>query len=180
MAQGLRGAAGRKPGGPVHFGLTLLGIALAGPAAWAQAPAPGDTDPTACRNIADDQARLRCYDSAVDGRPAAPGAAAPAGAITLDSESLFGRPPEESRALTNQELGLEDTEILEATVAGLSRSGTGKLVIRLHNGQVWTQVDTTTLSLAPGDPIRIREAALGSYLLQKQSGGRSLRVRRTQ
>lgn len=182
MARTARGAAGDDPGGPLSLRLvaTLL-VLLASPAGWAGGPPAGQPGPAACRPIADDQSRLRCYDEAVD---TAYAAHSPATAISsagaLEGESLFGKPPEESRALASRQLGLDDPATLDATVTQTLRNAAGKLVITLQNGQVWTQLDTTNLKLEAGEPVSIRKAALGSYLLQKQSGGRSLRVRRTQ
>lgn len=176
-----RRAAGGNPGGLFRSGFVAGLLALLAPAAWPDVPPAEPPNPATCRSIPDDQARLHCYDQALDARSgSAVTGSAPPPAAPPNGESLFGKPPEESRRLASRELGLEDPASLEATVAQTSRSAAGKLVIGLRNGQVWTQLDTTPLELEPGDPIRIRKAALGSYLLQKQSGGRRLRVRRTQ
>jgi hypothetical protein len=52
-------------------------------------------------------------------------------------------------------------------------------VITLDNGQVWAQVPTgTRFSLRVGDTVTITPGALGSFLLRKDSGGGSVRVRR--
>lgn len=182
MAGRLCQAAGGNPGGPLFAGTTAgVLLLLASPAGLPQVAPPGDGNPAACRAIAEDQARLRCYDQAVDaGTAPQGGGVAPPPEGPVDGESLFGKPAGESAALARQQLGLEDRASLETTVTRTSRNAAGKLIIALANGQVWAQVDTATLALEPGAPVAIRKAALGSYLLQKQSGGRSLRVRRVE
>jgi hypothetical protein len=61
------------------------------------------------------------------------------------------------------------------------RAGTiskqGKIQVELDNGQVW-ELDEADLLLAPGDPVTIRRATLGSYVLITPSRGLH-RVRRT-
>lgn len=178
MDVGTTGAAGGNAGGPwlcgpFRGGLAGLLVALAATGAPGQV-----TGPAACRAIADDAARLRCYDAAVaTATPAQPPVATAPG---LRAEDLFGQPGEAARTTATRELGLPDPPSLEAGVAATARNAAGKLVITLDNGQVWSQVDTTVLQLAAGDRVVIRKSALGSYLLQKPAGGRSLRVRRTQ
>ena len=55
----------------------------------------------------------------------------------------------------------------------------GKLVLTLDNGQVWSQVDSSSLHLRTGDKVRIRRASLGSYLLGTSGSNKTIRVRRS-
>ena len=128
-----------------------------------------------CRAIADDAARLACYDALAGS--AAPLAAAPApaaAATTPSAEEMFGRDTESLRRATGVEL-----DEITGTVAAVQTAYGGKIVLQLDNGQVWAQVDTTPIDLRTGEAIRIRRAALGSYLLSEVGHNRSIRVRRS-
>ena len=46
------------------------------------------------------------------------------------------------------------------------------------DGQTWEQIDTTPLPVKAGAEVRIRRAALDSYLLSLAAGGQGIRVRR--
>jgi hypothetical protein len=66
---------------------------------------------------------------------------------------------------------------IESTVAEAKRRGTGELVLTLANGQVWMQTQADSkVWIKPGDPVTIKKALLGSYLLV--SGHYAFKVRR--
>ena len=176
-------------------------------AATAQADALTD-ELAVCRDLPSTDARLICYDNAVDRNkqqartspptsstpqpapaaeaPAAP-APAPAAAATtsiapapeLSQEELFGKSGDEVQQAAEEVSGTARIESLSATVAKLQKSGNGKIVVTLDNGQTWRQSDTTDLRLRAGDEIRIRRALLGSYMMQKVGSKRSMRVKRS-
>lgn len=177
-------------------------------AATAQADALTD-ELAVCRDLPSTvEARLICYDNAVDRNkpqartspptsstpqpapaaeaPAAP-APAPAAAATtsiapapeLSQEELFGKSGDEVQQAAEEVSGTARIESLSATVAKLQKSGNGKIVVTLDNGQTWRQSDTTDLRLRAGDEIRIRRALLGSYMMQKVGSKRSMRVKRS-
>jgi len=123
-----------------------------------------------CRGIADDRERLACYD-ALAGRA---GAASP----PPTAEDLFGHDAVESAAIARAAAGIGDTQAIVATVTQARRNAYGRLVIVLGNGQTWEQIDATALSLKAGAQVRIRRAALDSYLLSLAAGGQGIRVRR--
>lgn len=52
------------------------------------------------------------------------------------------------------------------------------MLITLDNGQVWKQVDSSSLRLRVGDAVEIERASLGSFMLKKQGSKRSMRVSR--
>jgi hypothetical protein len=154
---------------------------------------------TVCRALTDDDARLICYDSAmdrsrqsVDSRPrpapaqAAPPASVPAAtagaasvaAANLSQEDLFGKTGEEVERTVQQATGSEAIDILSATVTELQRYGYDKVLIRLDNGQVWKQVNGSSLRLRVGDAVEIERASLGSFMLKKQGSKRTMRVSR--
>ena len=158
--------------------------------ATAPAEAPGE-ELRACRDLADDQARLACYDDAVDRRAksedsgpesSAENAAAPAESAatptSISQEDLFGKTSTEVERTVEEATGSERIDSLSATIAKLQKYGYNKVLITLDNGQVWKQVDTSTLRLRAGDSISIERAALGSFMLRKPGNGRRMRVSR--
>ena len=96
----------------------------------------------------------------------APGATVQSGAAAVDDR--FGLQPERSLV----------PGTLTATLSRVERNRYGKLTVYLENDQVWRQLDSSRLLLSTGDEVVIREASLGSHLLEKQSGSRSIRVKR--
>lgn len=155
-----------------------------------------------CRDLPDDDARLICYDVAVDrsrqsasGRPApasggspaaapaepaaAPGtAAAAAAAPSLSQEALFGKTTDEVERTVEEATGNERIDSLAATVTKLQQYAYNKVLITLDNDQVWKQIDTSNLRLRVGDAVEIERASLGSFMLRKQGSKRSMRVSR--
>lgn len=158
-----------------------------------------------CRDLTDDDARLICYDAAMDrneqdayGRPAsastkqpgpAPvgaanaaagaGAAAATGAeVSLSQEDLFGKSSDEVERTVELVTGDQRIDGLSATVTRLQQYGYDKALITLDNGQIWKQVDGSNLRLRVGDAVNIERASLGSFMLRKQGSKRSMRVSR--
>jgi hypothetical protein len=72
-----------------------------------------------------------------------------------------------------------DTDRVSLAVKSMSRSSDGKLRFTMENGQVWKQIDTTTLRNIGESPwtAEIRKASFGSFLLSL-NGGRAVRVER--
>ncbi len=138
-----------------------------------------------CRELADDQARLRCYDVAAT----ALGEASSAGSlVVVDREAvrrtrrgLFGfsvpRLPF-FRGDTSQEEEVTQTEGTIRTVRALDY---GKWSLTLEDDATWqtTEADTRNANPRPGQPVRIRRGALGSYIMSidGQRGVRAMRVR---
>ena len=131
----------------------------------------------ACGAEQDDARRLSCYDkqfrqtappSSRPDSPAVPGA--------LSAEERFGLNAELERKEhgTGQPPQLDK---LAGHVTAVSYKLRGEAVVTLDNGQVWEQVEVGShVTLKPGDDIRIRRAALGSFWLSTQDVG--FRVRR--
>ncbi len=134
-----------------------------------------------CRAITSASERLVCYDALAEVMPAStdttPSPREPS--TSISAESLFGRDAVQTSAALQQQTGITPPQILDAEIRSVEIQADGKLLIALQNGQQWKQIDGRPLSLTPGNSIRIRKAAFSSYLLYKQSGGRSIRVRRT-
>lgn len=180
---------------------TMLGMAMAVAATGAAAQPVGGTRETSpsqplpqsvtrvfdCRALAAAADRLACFDREV----AALETAARARDIAVyDREqvrktrrSLFGialpdlnifgggRDDEEG-----EEEGLAQ---IESTIRALRQDQEGRYILTLADGARWAQIDRKELSAYPkvGQPIRIRRAAMGSYLANI-GGNTAVRVRR--
>jgi hypothetical protein len=123
-----------------------------------------------CRKIAEAAQRLACYDQAageldtaeakgdvvVVDREQARTVRRQAFGFKMPSISLFerGEKPEEVNTVTGK-------------VVAARQNAMGHWVVRLEDGATWSQVDATALPFdpKPGEPVRIRRASLGSYLM---------------
>lgn len=173
----------------------LFAALLAGmPAAAALAQPRGAQQPpelfqalVRCRTIADDAARLQCFDAAA---AAFEQAAARRDVVVVDRAQvresrrrlfglalprlpIFGGGDDEQREA-------DEVDSLEGVVASAFQNGHGQWVVRLENeGGTWSQVDNSTLALRPrpGQPVLINRGAMGSYMMRvnRQPG---IRVRR--
>ena len=164
---------------------TRLGAGVLAVAALAAAPLAAQSPPAGlaagsraqvlqslsdCRKLSDNAARLACYDTAAAGLEQAE---AKGDIVVVDRE--------QARKVRSQAFGFtlpslamfergEKQEEIDSTtgkVAAARQNGARKWVVKLEDGAVWTQVDTTELLSDPraGDPVRIRKASLGSYLM---------------
>ncbi len=140
-----------------------------------------------CRQIEDVEERVTCYDSVVDSRffdESSERDAADSSPSTTDSnaapdaQSLFGTNDAEARQIVESTLAIEQIEQIKATISNVRESAGEKLIVTLDNGQVWRQLDNKTLLLKSGDIVIVRKASLSSFLLEKESGSRSIRVKR--
>jgi hypothetical protein len=136
---------------------------------------------SACRGVADEKARLDCYDrassrlaEAVDKKEL----------VVLDRQeiqqtrrSLFGFSVP-NIPLFRGESGGDDGKI-ETVIAGAGRLEGGKWAIRLEDGAVWHTTETR-LNFSdprPGQKIVIQRGTLGNYFL-RINGQRGIRGRR--
>ncbi len=125
-----------------------------------------------CRLLENINARVACYDAYVDQRAGSASKNAP------DAEELFGSTEAEVNEIIEEQLEIEQLEEMAATVTQLRDSASGKRVLTLDNGQVWRQLDNKQLRITEGDTVVIRKASLGSFRLRKQTGGRTIGVKR--
>ena len=95
-------------------------------------------------------------------------------------EHLFGLNDEVRRARGERLESDAAPAQIQSALAGLEPLGPGRLRLTLANGQVWDQVEAVP-SFQPraGDPITVRQASLGSFLLRGRVGApvRARRVR---
>ncbi len=107
-----------------------------------------------CTQVKDSLERLACYDRAL---------AAPA--------PSFGS--EQVEHLVRKERDEAQREI-EATVAAVTPIRRDLVRITLDNGQVWDQQQASSrFDIKPGDTLRIKKGAMGSYRMARVSNGTS-------
>ncbi len=180
---------------------TTVGLAVVGLFVAASAGAVDDQALQACRETAQDDARLACYDaleatpagaaaagargaespvSAAAASAAAPAVAAiPAAPIATPSpEELFGKDAVQSDEMVRKAAGIGSLDSLRLKVASVRTDPYGKAVLTFENGQVWSQLDSPPARIKVGETVEIRRATMGCCLLIRDAGGRSVRVRR--
>ncbi len=112
--------------------------------------------------------------------PAAPAPAViPAAIPPASPTETFGLSAEQQQRRTPEKPA--ELEAIESQVTAVKALQYDRFRLTLENGQVWSQTEPTPRQqFYPGDTIKIRKAALGSYLATgpKSSGG--VRVRREQ
>lgn len=160
---------------------------LAAPAPGLTQTAPGERPALletllACRQITGTEARLHCFDEAA----AAFDTAQQQGEVTVIDRAgaretrtrLFGLDLDTANLF--QGLRQDDpVEAIETTLTSARQDGRGQWTFVLADGSTWRQIDRehVTGRTSPGTTVRIRQAAMGSYLLSV-GGARSVRARR--
>jgi hypothetical protein len=169
--------------------VALIGLAALAPASAPAKPKAQDARSnaliqalSACRGVADEKARLACYDQA-SARLAS--AVEKKELVVLDQQeiretrrSLFGFSVPNIPLFRGE--GGGDNGELETVIAGAASLGGGKWRIRLEDGAIW-DTNETRLGLSdprPGQKIVIKRGTLGNYFLRinGQSGIRGRRV----
>jgi hypothetical protein len=137
-----------------------------------------------CRKLADDTARLACYDKAADALGAAE---ANGDVVSLDRtqraqvrKEAFGFALPSLTVLDKGEKP-EAVDRIDDVVASAGQTPDGKWVIRMQSGAVWRQIDDYELARRPkpGMPVVIKRASLGSYMANVD-GQPALRMHRDQ
>lgn len=155
-----------------------------GGSAAAQAQAGSDrlTPLLDCRRIEDKLARVDCYDAVTDRLAAAQTAGdlvvVDRGKVTELRRQLFGFAAPAMGAL----FGAADhdrVESIETTLDRAVQQVDGKWRFHLGDGSQWGQVDFDPVRFQnrPGQAVRVRRAALGSYMLTT-GNSRAVRVQR--
>lgn len=170
----------------------IIGLAAAALAS-AQTPPPPPPPPpqqrpemlerlTACRAVAEDAARLACYDAAAAAFDTAERegelVVIDRAAVNETRRQLFGFEMPTLPRLFGNGSG-EDLDSIESTLERASLSGENRWVFRLADGSVWRQIDSERVRFdnRPGEPVRVRKASLGSFLMTV-GDSRAVRVRR--
>lgn len=150
----------------VGFGLCILLL----PPCSALA-APGAPHPCASKTAP--AQRLACYDRAFP--PQANAAEATVHSAERAVVDEFGLSRAQIREADPERAG---PTAITARITSISALGKGRRVLSLDNGQTWVLTEATARGrLANGDPVTIRSAALGSFMLLTEAGV-ALRVRR--
>lgn len=162
----------------------LGGLSLA-PAAFAQDAAPDVAAAiVACRAEPNAERRLACYDTASQAFEAA---RATGEIVVVDRAQAvesqrrgFGLTLGSINPFTRDSEATPPLDAVEGRLASARQGGDGKWIFVLEDGAEWAQVEPLSFYLrpAPGDAIRIRRAAFGSYLLSLPTFNQAIRVRR--
>ncbi len=136
-----------------------------------------------CRAISGSAERLACFDQSVEklerARKSNELAVVSREEVRTARRTLFGLALPEIK-IFNDDRGEQIPEI-NTTIRSLSQASNGKWVFILEDGARWVQIDERMLGATPkiGQTIRIRRAAMGSYLanVNKQI---AIRVRRSE
>ncbi len=132
----------------------------------------------ACRQLAETQARLACYDAMPVGVravaapvAAAPAAAAPA-ATAAGAEQRFGLEQVKRKA--------EEPNSIASIIEGEFSGWEAGAQIRLANGQVWRVVDGSSAVLTPmkNPKVKVTRNLLGTMFLEIEGTNNSPKVRR--
>jgi hypothetical protein len=145
------------------FGRVDKAVASAAPAAAVTAAMPAAAAPAGASAQSAPSAASR------DASAASTTAAASAGGSTFGMERTAPKPVEP-----------EQPAEIKATIVGVAiQPRTGRATVTLDNGQVWEQLGSANELHQPrtGDPVSIRKASFGSYLMYNEKRGSS-RVQR--
>jgi hypothetical protein len=176
--------------------VAITGVALCWVGgASAQSPVPADPRMAAlqrCTAMADDVARLACYDAALQ-RQGAPTAQAGQRAAVAPSPAQTpatgdaARPLAATKPDAPADFGLlrprpaEEVRVIESRVKGRFEGWANGTRIELVNGQVWEVVDHNRATYdLPAPAVRVRRGMLGSFFLEIEGISATPRVRRIQ
>jgi hypothetical protein len=166
---------------------SIICIAAFADAASAQQAAPSERPEllsrlVACRTVTAPEARLACYDAAAGALDSAERqgevVVVDRAQVSAARRQLFGF---ELPSITLFDSGPapERIDAVETTLTRAVMAGEGKWTFVLADGSTWRQIDSERVNFQnrPGQPVRVRRASLGSYLLTIDRS-RAVRVRR--
>jgi hypothetical protein len=139
-----------------------------------------------CAEITEDGARLACYDQAVGRLRQAESqgqivAVDRAQAATIERDAFGFNLPSLASLIPSFGGGdgvQNEIENVEMTVERVVERANGRHSFVMSNGQTWAQIEPQSArNVRPGDVIRVRRAALGSFMLSPTHGA-AHRVRR--
>ena len=171
---------------PLSAMVAAAGFAFAAAPAAAQLPAESRAavldELVRCRTITAPTERLACFDAAATALDAAERAG---DVVVLDRgqmretrRRLFGLSLPDVPIFERGERP-EQVDAIETTLVSARQRPLGDWIFELADGSVWEQIDNERInaSVRPGAPVRVRRAALGSFLLSV-NGARSVRASR--
>lgn len=168
------------------LGVVAGGLLAIGSQAWAQTPVPARPELLSrlvdCRAIADSTARLACYDQTAEAFDSAERqgqvVVVDRAQVTAARRQLFGfHLP--SVTLFDKGETTDPINEIETTLTRAVEVGEGRWLFTLADGTVWRQIDSGSVTFRnrEGEPVRVRKASLGSFLLTS-GRSRAVRVRR--
>ena len=125
----------------------------------------------ACRGVADEKARLQCYDQAA---AAMEQAADRRDLVVVDRKqvretkrSLFGIDLPRLSLFGGGDNDADEVKEVEGVVSAAYQNGDGRWVVRLEDGATWAQIDNQVIAVRPkpGQKVRIHRGAIGSYIM---------------
>lgn len=134
-----------------------------------------------CAGIQDDRTRLACFDARFSELQTARNQG---DVVIVDRDGLsqarrqfFGFQVARLPSLFGDEQ--QALQAIETTLARARREGDGRWVFHLADGAEWRQIDSDPVRFrnAPGQPVRVRSATMGSYQMTI-GDSRAVRVRR--
>jgi hypothetical protein len=136
-----------------------------------------------CRAIADEKARLQCFDSA---SAALEQAAERHDLVVVDKKqmretrrTLFGLEIPRLKIFGGGDDEAEEVKSIESVVVNAYPNDNGQWVVHLEDGSTWVQTDHNMIAVSPkkGTKVKVVKAALGSYMMRiaKEPGVRARR-----
>lgn len=166
------------------LGATLIAILLPATSGHAQNSAPGRSPLIEqigrCRQVTSDAERLSCFDRAAGALDSAERqgevVVVERGQIREARRQLFGFEIPALPPVFGSDAAEEKIDAVETTLLSAGQGSDAKWLFRLADGSEWRQIDSAPVRFQnrEGVEIRVRRAALGSYLL---TAGRSRAVR---
>ncbi|HEX6376887.1 MAG TPA: hypothetical protein VFZ91_14340 [Allosphingosinicella sp.] len=159
------------------FSMAVAAAALLVPAALPAKTARPQPRPEAfealvrCRALADDAARLKCFDAAA---ATLQQAAENRDLVVVDRKQIR----EANRGLFGLDLpdvnpfggggGEEEIKSIESVVRSAVQDGDGRWVVTLEDGSTWAQTDSYPLAVNPkrGHKVKVVKASMGSYMMR--------------
>jgi hypothetical protein len=139
-----------------------------------------------CARIAGSSERLACYDALTEARRNAAPQRGGSRASALDAASGSRVAPEPAGFAQDnaRDFGFDDRQSgsaqeIQSRYDGQFTGWSGNTLFRLENGQVWKQAQSGRVSARVAHPtVTIKRTALGSYRMNVEGLGESIRVER--
>jgi hypothetical protein len=179
----------------------LAAVFVAGYVATAAAQTGFTDKMKSCANLADDRARLACYDAAVAGidAEAAKAATERKRQAEVRAQELAAREEADRKAAAAKaeqakvnafgaealpadlkpDSKTESIDELEGAVSEVFYSPLKEIIVVLENGQMWRQSDTTRVgTVKKGDKVLIKKRTLSGYRMTFVRQKRSIDIKR--
>jgi hypothetical protein len=138
-----------------------------------------------CRAIADNTARLACYDALVPAAVAAPVASAAAPVAVASTAAVAAPAPAVAAAKPEDSFGLSsmgkksEPDVIDTHIPGAFDGWRPNMRINFANGQVWRVVDDST-SYVSGDDLKVKvvKGLFGNFTLEVEGSNRTASVKR--